>query len=112
MNSENLPIFKSAMGLALYIEQIVRKFEKYHKYTIGVELREYAKQMIFIIHRANISKDKQEHILKLKVYCEDMKMLLIFAKNMEAFGNFKQFEHSSKLCVEICRQAQGWVKAQ
>ena len=58
MNSENLPIFKAAMSLALYVEQIVRKFEKYHKYTIGVELREYAKQMIFLVHRANSSKDK------------------------------------------------------
>ncbi len=37
--SEALPIYKSALSLAIYMEQIVRGFEKYHKYTIGVDRR-------------------------------------------------------------------------
>jgi len=39
MNSENLPIFKSALALAVYMEKIVKGFEKYNKYTIGVDLK-------------------------------------------------------------------------
>ncbi len=52
--SQNFPIFKSAMGLSVYIEQIVRGFEKYHKYTIGVDLRERSKAMLFLICRVGI----------------------------------------------------------
>ncbi len=35
MYYENLPIYRSAMNLIVYIETIVRGFEKYHKYTFG-----------------------------------------------------------------------------
>jgi len=36
---ENLPIYKSALDLCVYIETIVQGFERYHKYTIGEDLR-------------------------------------------------------------------------
>ena len=37
---EHLPIYKAAFDLNLYVEQIVRNFSRYHKYTLGTELRE------------------------------------------------------------------------
>jgi len=66
MNSENLPIFKSAMELAIYMEQIVKKFDKYHKYTIGVDLRQKSKNILFLLNRANLSKDKTVALTKLR----------------------------------------------
>ena len=57
MVSENLPVFKSAMELAVYMEQIVRGFEKYHKYTMGVELRHKSKEILFLINRANLNTE-------------------------------------------------------
>jgi hypothetical protein len=32
---EHLPIYKAAMDLTVYIEQVVRNFSRYHKYTLG-----------------------------------------------------------------------------
>ena len=32
---EHLPIDKTAMDLAVYLEQVVRNFSRYHKYTLG-----------------------------------------------------------------------------
>ena len=60
MNSENLPIFKSALDLAVYMEKIVKGFDKYNKYTIGVDLRQKSKNILYLINRANLSKDKKE----------------------------------------------------
>lgn len=37
---EHLPIYKKAYDLALYFEKIVRNFSRYHKYTLGTEMRE------------------------------------------------------------------------
>jgi hypothetical protein len=31
---EHLPIYKTAMDLAVYLEQIVRNFSRHHKYTL------------------------------------------------------------------------------
>jgi hypothetical protein len=56
VGSEVLPIYKSALNLAVYMEQIVRDFQKYHKYTMGVELREKSKTLLFAINRVNMSE--------------------------------------------------------
>jgi len=112
MNSENLPIFKSALDLAVYMEKIVKGFEKYNKYTIGVDLREKSKNILYLINRANLSENKKEAITNLRDGCEDMKMLIQLSKELKAFQSFKQFEQSSMLVVSVCKQAQGWLGVQ
>ena len=109
--SEALPIYKSTLSLAVYMEQIVRGFEKYHKYTMGVELREKSKTLLFAINRVSMSDDKVKALTTLRDACEDMKVLIQIAKELQSFKNFKQFEHSSLLTVTVCKQAQAWLGA-
>ena len=107
---DELPIFKSALDFAVYIESIVKNFDKYHKYTLGVDLRTHSKKTLFLVHRANITKEHRVKLLEeLRDSCEEMKMLLRIAKELRAFKSFHSFEHSSKLAVDICRQAQSWL---
>ena len=107
-----LPIFKSALDFVVYIETIVKNFEKYHKYTIGTDLREYAKKILFLIHRANIAREERYNILcELRDVCEDTKMLIVVSKELKAFNSFKSYEHSSKLIVNICKQSQSWLNS-
>ena len=40
--TEHLPIYKSAYDLCLYLEQVVHNFARYHKYTLGADLRDGA----------------------------------------------------------------------
>jgi len=58
MRYENLPIYKNAMDFCVYIETIIRGFEKYHKYTLGVDLGNESKALLYLIHRANIDEEK------------------------------------------------------
>ena len=109
MKYENLPIYKSAMNFCVYVETIVKSFDKYNKYTIGGDLRESSKQLLFLIHRANMKEEKEKELLNLRDKCEDVKMLVQLAKELQAFKSFKQFEQSSKLLVEICKQSQAWL---
>ena len=60
MHYDKLPIFKSAMDLVVYVETIVRNFEKYHRYTMGEELRNRARAILFGIQKANMSKKRGE----------------------------------------------------
>lgn len=62
MRYENLPIYKSAMDFCVYVETIVRGFEKYHKYTLGVDLRNESKALLYLIHRANIHEEKSTEL--------------------------------------------------
>ncbi|MBF0240821.1 MAG: four helix bundle protein [SAR324 cluster bacterium] len=50
---ENLPIYKKSMELAVLAEQVVREFPRYHKYTLGQELRVLTRQLTVGIIRAN-----------------------------------------------------------
>ena len=59
MRYDNLPIYKSALNLCVYTETIVKSFDKYNKYTLGEDLRNFSKELLFLIHRANISSDKK-----------------------------------------------------
>lgn len=111
MSSCNLPIYKSALELARYIEEIVRGFEKYHKYTMGVDLRHKSKEILFAISSANLSSNRVEALERLRDRCEEMKVLIELSKELKAFRAFKQFEYSSLLSVGVCKQAQAWLGA-
>ena len=108
MNYSSLPIYKSALDFCVYIEIIVKGFEKYSKYSIGEDLRKSSKEVLFLIHYANRLEDKRETLCSLVEKCEESKMLIQIAKELKVFKSFKQFEHTAKLCVSICKQAQAW----
>ena len=40
--TEHLPIYKGTYDLCLYLEQVVHNFSRYHKYTLGADLRDGA----------------------------------------------------------------------
>ena len=108
MYYDNLPIYKSALDFCVYIETIVKNFDKYTRYSIGEDLRIHSKELLFLIHRVNRAEDKNTHLNLLVEKCEESKMLIQITKELKVFKSFKQFEYSSKLCVNICKQSQAW----
>ena len=46
MNNQIFPIFRAALELCTYIETVLKGFEKYHKYTIGEEMRKFSKKSV------------------------------------------------------------------
>ncbi len=112
MNSYELPIFKSALDLCVYVDSMVKNQEKYHKYGIGSELREASREMFYLVSKIHIGKEKRRMLLQeLVEKCEETKAILYLAKELKAFKSFKQFEHSSKLCIAVCKQAQAWLNS-
>jgi hypothetical protein len=51
---EKLPIFKRALELNVYAEEAVRNFAQYHKYAIGSELRQKAREVLYGIYTEQI----------------------------------------------------------
>ena len=49
--TEHLTIYKSAHDLCLYIEQVVRNFSRYHKYSLGADLRDGAREVLKLVLR-------------------------------------------------------------
>jgi hypothetical protein len=57
-HTEHLPIYKGCYDLCLYLEQVVHHFSRYHKYTLGADLRNGARCVLKLVVRANARRDK------------------------------------------------------
>jgi len=109
---EHLPIYKKMFDLTVYIEGIVKSFSRYHKYTIGSELRNISRETLILVIKANSERDKKEMLLKVRGKLEELKILARVAKEVKAFGSFKSFEYLVKELVEVSRQNEGWLRSQ
>lgn len=109
---EHLPIYKKAMDMAITIENIVKGFSRYHKYTIGSDMRNLSRELVSLIIKANSQRDKLQTLTLLRDKSEEMKTLIILSKEIRAFRSFKQFQTAALLAVEISRQSEGWLKSQ
>lgn len=86
--TEHLPIYKAAYDLCLYLEQVVNQFSRYHKYTLGADLRDSARPALRLVVRANARRDRAPVLLELREELEELKVLLRLGQDVKAFVNF------------------------
>ena len=110
--TEHQPIYKKAYDHSLYVEQAVRKFPRYHTYTLGTDLRDGARRVLRLIVRANARRDKAPTLLEIREELEQLKAVLRLGQDVQAFSSFKSFEHAITLVVDAARQNEGWLKHQ
>jgi len=111
---ENLPIYKKAMELLVYIEQTVRNFPRYHKYALGSRLRDRCFEITLLIVKINNTVERKARISMLRLLrdtAEEIKIALTAAKELKAFSSFKSYNHAARMAVDICRQSEGWLGA-
>jgi hypothetical protein len=107
----HLPIWRDANLLMLEIEQAVRGFARYHKYTIGSELRATALRLCQTIHRAYSRKHSRHRLVQqVSELVDDLKMQIQLARELKAFQNFAQFQRVAEGAVGLGKQAGGWLR--
>ena len=87
-NTVHLPIYKSRYDLCLYLEQVVRGFSRYHKYSLGTDLRDGGRRALKLVVRANARYDKAPVLLELREELEELKVLLRLGQDVKAFPRF------------------------
>lgn len=110
--SEHLPIYKASYDLCLYLEHVVQGFSRYHRYTLGANLRDSARRALKLVVRANSRQDRQAVLLELRVELEGLKVLLRLAHDLKVFSAFSAFEHAITQVIELAKQNEGWLKSQ
>ncbi len=53
---EHLPVYKAALDAAVHFEPVVAGFSRYHKYTLGTELRQASHEVVTGVIRANSAR--------------------------------------------------------
>jgi hypothetical protein len=110
--TEHPPIYKKAYDLCLYLEQVVCNFSRYHKYSLGQDLRDGARHALRLVVRANARRARGPVLLELREEMEELKVLLRLCHDAKAFANFNAFEHAIGCVTEIAKQNEGWLKSQ
>ena len=110
---EHLPIFRKATELTVYLENAVRGFSRYQKYSIGERLRQTSWDLLMLIVRAN-NEDIDERfdlLSALREKGQEMRITLDIANELGAFPKKNAYPYSARLAVEINRQSEGWLKS-
>ena len=105
---EHLLIYKSALDISVYFEIIVRNFSRYNKYTLGSDLRNKSRQILCSIIKINSLEDKKSALQDLILLIEELKIIIRLCQESKAFYNINSYAHSSKLVLDMSKQAQAW----
>ncbi len=108
---EHLPIYKQALDLAVYLEKAVSGFSRYHKYSLGADLRKIARHNITLIVRANSETERLATLLALRYSLEELMVCLRITKELQVFKSLNSFVYALDLTLQLSRQNEGWIKS-
>jgi hypothetical protein len=106
------PIARLSHRILADVENAVRRFPRFHKYSIGADLRAHAMQIARCIHKA--WRDPEHRLARVMELCsavDDLKISMQLGKAVKAFGSFAEFEALAKLVNELGQQSGGWLKS-
>jgi len=108
---ENLPVYKKALDLTVYFEKIVLNFSRYHKYTVGTELRDLSRKIVVLIAKANIKATRKEYLIEALDKLDELKILIRICKEIKAFHAFNSYCVAAKETIEVIKQCEGWLRS-
>jgi hypothetical protein len=99
------------MDVAVHCEQVAAGFSRYHKYTLGTDLRNKSRQVLSLIVKANSAKEKLPHLMELRGHLEDLLILTRLCKEVKAFKSFNAYVFVAEEVASLSRQNEGWIKS-
>ena len=110
MNSEDLPIFKSAYDLLERLIELTKEMPRMYRYSLGGRLTELCLDLLGLVYRANMSQEGRVGVLTdLLIDYRQLQMLLRVCYRQKLFSSGRYAEMISLLDT-IGRQATGWRK--
>jgi hypothetical protein len=105
---EELPVYKKALDLAVYFEKIVKNFERYHKYTIGADLKNLSRRILILIAKANTKQLRKECLAEALDKLEELKITIHLCKEIKAFRSLNSSKFAIESIIDISKQCEGW----
>ena len=86
---QQLPIYRLALELVVFLEDTVRGFSRYHKYSIGERLRQSSWDVVTLVVKANNTPvaRRVELLTLLRDKTEEISIALAVAKELPPYPN-------------------------
>ena len=104
---DELPVYKASYDLQLMVFECIKGFPREYKYTLGEKIKNETLELIMSTFRANVSRDKSEHLLKSREQVEVVRLLLRLSKDMKIL-DLKRFVRLSDQLEIVSKQLSGW----
>lgn len=104
-----LPIYKLAYDLLSVTTDLTRNIPRDFKRLIGEKIREECVEILVLIFRANVARNKTPHIEDLLERLQVVELLLRLSKD-KRFISTKQYARAIEITDGIGRQATGWKR--
>lgn len=106
----DLPVYKATYDLLLAIFRFKKDFGKEYKYTVGESLKKETIELLTLIYRANVKRDKQEVLQEARERIEVIRLFIRLMKDMQQIS-VKQFIQINEVVENVSKQLSGWQKA-
>lgn len=84
VNYDGLPVYKSSYDVLLQIFELVKRFEREYKFSLGESIKTECIKLITYIYRANSSQEKRKEYLKeARESLEVLRLYLRLAKDLK-----------------------------
>jgi len=105
-----LPVYKATYDLLLGIFRFTKDFGKEYKYTVGERLKKETIELLTLIYRANVKRDKQEVLQEARERIEVIRLFIRLMKDMQQIS-VQQFVQINEVVENVSKQLTGWQKA-
>lgn len=105
----SLPIYKVTYDLFALTAALIRNMPRDLKVSLGGKLRDECLELVLRVYRANVARDKVQHLTELLEHLQVTELVLRLAKDLRAIS-LKQYAAAVALTDKIGKQATGWRK--
>ena len=104
-----LPIYRLSYDLLSVAVEVTRNIPRDFKRLLGEKVREECVEMLVLIFRANIARNKTPHIEYLLERLQVVELLLRLCRD-KRFISTGQYARAVEITDQIGRQATGWKR--
>jgi len=106
----DLPIYKVAYSLLDVVTDIVKHMDRSFKRTIGEKIADECVEIVVLVFRANVARDKDPHLLELLERVQVINLMLRLGMDK---GIIKRpgYAKAIEMSTSIGKQANGWRRA-
>lgn len=106
----DLPVYKATYDLLLAIFRFTKDFSKDYKYTVGESIKKETIELLTLIYRANVKRDKNEVSQEARERIEVIRLFIRLMKDMQQIS-IKQFVQIIESVENVSKQLSGWQKS-
>jgi hypothetical protein len=105
-----LPIYRVAYTLFDVITDLAKNMPRDFKHSIGGKLRDECVDIVTLIFRANVARDKSQHLGTLIERIQVVELLIRLSRDKRLIST-GQYAKAIELTTSVGKQAGGWRRA-